>query len=249
MKFRAGELEFSATVSESSEVLSPQSGAQLKTLTIQFRAQKSGMHEQALEIAQARQSGGLFSLTENDTPELEWRVRESGSQYVGTEPWGVNHHIWRIEQVERLACEQLTVGPLRLTPYDYAEAADDNGVVRLVARAQVTDADVEALSRLESRVDVIRHGISDIPRSMSVDYVWGPNVDGLAAAIRCEDVPPTRVTLSGAAIPSDPLRDLLDVLVGAGTLRDADREQLRARRQAARRVADLDGWNLNDLSV
>ena len=248
MKFRAGELEFSATVAESSEVVSPQSGAQLKVLTIQFRAQKSGMHEQALEAAHARQSGGVFSLSESDTPELEWRVRESGSQYVGTEPWGVNHHIWRIEQVERLACDQLTVGRVQLVPYDYAEAVDDNGVVRLAARAQVTDADLEELSRENAPVEVVRHGISDTPRSMVVDYVWGPNTDGLAVAVRCEDVPPARVTLAGVTIPSDPLQDLLDVLVQSGAVRDADREELRRRRHAARQVEDLDGWSLSDLA-
>lgn len=246
MKFRAGDLEFSATVSESSDLVSPQSGAQLKALTIQFRAQKSGMHEQALDAAQARQSGGLFSLTESDTPELEWRVRESGSQYVGTEPWGVNHHIWRIEQVERLACERLTVGSVRLVPYEYVEAVDDSGIVRLAARAQVTDVDLEGLAGLESRVDVIRHGISETPRTMSMDYVWGPNMDGVAVAVRCQDLPTARVTLSAASIPSDPLQDLLDLLLGGGILSDSDREELRSRRHAARRVADLDEWNLND---
>lgn len=246
MKFRAGDLEFSATVSESSDVVSPQSGAQLKALTIQFRAQKSGMHEQALEAAQARQAGGLFSLSESDTPELEWRVRESGSQYVGTEPWGVNHHIWRIEQIERLACERLTIGSVRLIPYDYAEAVDDSGIVRVAARAQVTDVDLEGLAGLESHVEVVRHGISETPRSMSMEYVWGPNMDGLAVAVRCQDIGAARVTLSSASIPSDPLQDLLDVLLGGGTLSDADRQELRARRHAARRVANLDGWNLND---
>lgn len=246
MKFRAGDLEFSATVAESSDVVSPQSGAQLKALTIQFRAQRSGMHEQALDAAQARQSGGLFSLSESDAPELEWRVRESGSQYVGTEPWGVNHHIWRIEQVERVACERLSLGSVRLVPYDYVEAVDDSGSVRLAARAQVTDVDLEGIASLDSRIEVIRHGISETPRSMRMDYVWGPNMDGLAVAVRCQDVPAARVTLSAASIPSDPLQDVLDVLLGGGTLSDSDRQELRSKRHAARRVADLDGWNLND---
>ena len=64
MKFRAGELEFSATVAESSEAPSPQTGDLLRSLTIQFRAQKITMHEQALEEAQRRQSGGLISLND-----------------------------------------------------------------------------------------------------------------------------------------------------------------------------------------
>src|SRR5258708_37765979 len=112
MKFRAGELEFNATVAEARETPSPRTGDPLRTLTIQFRAQKVPMHEQALVEAQQRQSGGLFSLGDADQPDLEWRVRESRSNYVGTEPWGINHHIWPIEQVRRLARERLLIGPM-----------------------------------------------------------------------------------------------------------------------------------------
>src|SRR5260370_15191993 len=106
MKFRAGELKCSANVAESSESPSAQTGDLLRSLTIQFRAQKIPMHEQALEEAERRQSGGLFSLTDTNEPEMEWRVRESTSSYVGTEPWGINHHLWRIQQGERPAIER-----------------------------------------------------------------------------------------------------------------------------------------------
>src|SRR5712691_13541868 len=143
MKFKAGELEFNATVAEASESPSLQTGGPLRTLTIQFRAQKPAMHEQALDEAQQRQSGGLFSLGDADQPDLEWRVRESSSSYVGTEPWGINHHIWRIEQVERVACERLIIGPLELEPYEYAEEASADGVVRLAARALLSEADLD----------------------------------------------------------------------------------------------------------
>jgi hypothetical protein len=90
VKFRAGELEFNASVVESSQQPSPQTGNPLQLMTIQFRAQKEGVHEAAVTEALQRQSGGLYSLDESDTPEIEWRVRESNWTYVGTEPWGVN---------------------------------------------------------------------------------------------------------------------------------------------------------------
>src|SRR6188474_3462593 len=70
MKFRAGDLEFNANVAESSEAPSPQTGDLLRALTIQFRAQKISMHQQALEQAQQRAAGGLFSLTDANEPEL-----------------------------------------------------------------------------------------------------------------------------------------------------------------------------------
>src|SRR6516165_4458258 len=134
MKFRAGDLEFNASVVESSQAVSAQTGNPLQLLTIQFRAQKAGMHEAAVAEALQRQSGGLFSLEEASSPEIEWRVRESNWTYVGSEPWGVNHHVWRIEQMERLACTQLRLGTLALEPYDYAEEVSDEHV-RLAARA------------------------------------------------------------------------------------------------------------------
>src|ERR1700736_6296625 len=111
MKFRAGDLEFNATVAEAGQVPSPQTGELLRSMTIQFRAQKATMHAQAVDAAEELHAGGLFSLTEGqELPETEWRVHESAFSYVGTEPWGINHHVWRIEEVERLACETLIVG-------------------------------------------------------------------------------------------------------------------------------------------
>jgi hypothetical protein len=245
MKFRAGALEFNATVAEASESLSPRTGEPLRAWTIQFRAQKAGMHEQALDEAQQRQAGGLFSLGDGDQPDLEWRVRESRSNYVGTEPWGINHHIWRIEQVERLACTRLMIGPLQLEPYEYAEAVSDDGVVRLAARALISEADLEVLSMLADVVSVVRAGISDKPREMTCAYLWGDRPAGPAVVIRCQDVGEPRLTLDGDTLPTDPLDDLISLLSARGVLVEADLEDLRRRRHAARHVSNIDGWRLD----
>jgi hypothetical protein len=244
VKFRAAGLEFNATVAEASEWASPQTGNPLRTLTIQFRAQKTEMHELALEEARLRQSGGLFSLGDADQPDLEWRVRESGSSYVGTEPWGINHHVWRIEQVERLACERLIVGSVELEPDEYAEEASDAGVVRLVARAMVAEADLATLSMLSDVVPVIRVGIADTPRPMTLAYLWAERPDGLAVVVRCEDARTPRITLDRATLADDMLGDLIGVLSARRVLDDTDLEQLRRLRHVARRVPDIDGWRL-----
>src|SRR5437762_7965018 len=174
VKFRAGDLEFNASVVETSQSPSGQTGNILQSLTIQFRAQKTGMHEIAVTQALERQSGGLYSLPEADEPEIEWRVRESNWTFVGTEPWGVNHHVWRIEQVERLACEVLRLEAVDLEPYDYAEEVVPGGGLRLAARALVTPAEMEAISRMAGPINVVRVGISDVPRAMRLSgYVWG----------------------------------------------------------------------------
>src|SRR5258708_37362777 len=63
LKFRAGELAFTATVAEASEAPSPQTGDPLRTLTIQFRAQKMPMHEQVLLAAVQPRACRAYSLS------------------------------------------------------------------------------------------------------------------------------------------------------------------------------------------
>jgi len=240
VKFRAGDLEFNASVVESSQTRSAQTGNPRQLLTIQFRAQKAGVHESAVTEALQRQSGGLFSLPESGEPEREWRVRESNWTYVGTEPWGVNHHVWRIEQVERFACTRLRLGGLELEPHDYVESLSETGVVRLAARATVTDAQLDEVSRVTGVVHVVRVGISDEPRQMRLSgYVWGEGSDGLAVVLACEDVREPRVTLSGfdGSLAAD-----LEDLVELATL---DRDELMRRRHTRRRVENVDSWDLN----
>ena len=245
MKFRAGELEFNANVAESSEAPSPQTGDPLRALTIQFRAQKISMHEQALEQAQQRAAGGLFSLTEANELELEWRVREFSSSYVGTEPWGINHHVWRIEQVERLACERLLVGSIELQPYEYVEEVSEEGQVRLAARALISDVDLQTLAELTGVIAVVRVGISDTPRQMHLQYVWGERPEALAIALACRDAAEPRVTLQGAfAAATDAVETLIAALRAKGTLDEADVRALRQHQHTGRRVANIDSWSL-----
>jgi hypothetical protein len=240
MKFQAGNLEFNANVSEADESVSPQTGDTLRQLTIQFRAQKESIHEQALEQAHARQIGGLFSLDDTDRPVLEWRVRDSSYNYVGSAPWGVNHHIWRIEQIERLECERLRIGTIELEPYEYKEEALEDGLVRLAARALITEADLQTLTALDGPVEVVRVGVSDTPRRMRVEYVWGERSEGLAVAVTCADVAEPRVTVAGLS-RLDPVPELIAALRASGVLNE---DVLRQQRHAARRVADVDAWSL-----
>ena len=247
LKFRAGELEFTATVAEASEAPSPQTGDPQRTLTIQFRAQKMPMHEQVLVAAEQRRTGGLFSLSDSGEPELEWRVRASTFNYVGTEPWGMNHHVWRIEQIERLAIARLLIGSIELVPYDYAEAVSDDGIIRLAARASISQTDLDILSMSSDVVPVRRIGISDITRRMTLTYLWADQSNGLAVLVRCVDVREPELTLDSATVTDDPLADLVAVLTAKGILTSEDEAHLRRARHAARRVASIDGWPLAQL--
>jgi hypothetical protein len=239
LKFRAGDLEFNATIVDSFEFASPQTANMLRSLTIQFRAQKAGVHEAAVTEALERQSGGLYSLGASDEAETEWRVRESTWTYVGTEPYGMNHHVWRIEQMERLACTQLLVGPVTLDPYDYVESTAEAGFLRLAARSAISSDGLDQLSRLSGSLDVTRLGISDTPRQMRLSgYVWAERPDGLAVALACEDVREPRVTIAGFDSPAE--ADFEDLVA----LASVDREELRRRRHARRKVADVDAWSL-----
>lgn len=254
MKFRAGDLEFNATVADASQAASAQTGEMVRSMTIQFRAQQAATHALAVDAARARQAGGLFSLGDAaDDAETEWRVRESTFAYVGSEPWGIHHHVWRIEEVERVACERLIVGSIELQPYEYAEQVSEDGILRLAARARVSEADLEAVSRLDSAIalDVVRVGVSSTPRRMVLDgYVWGPSPAGLGIALTCEDLREPRITLNGPAPRPrvNAVADLLAVLrekavLGEPDLRDLG-ERVRQRRHAARRVSNIDAWSL-----
>jgi hypothetical protein len=174
---------------------------------------------------------------------MEWRVRESTSSYVGSEPWGINHHVWRIEQVERLACERLVVGEIELDPYEYAEEVQD-GAVRFAARALAYATDLDALSKFEGVVNVVRIGISDTPRQMRLDYVWGERPEGLVVVLRGEDATEPRVTLQGASSPDDRFAELLSLLKEKGVVDEGDLDRLRQQRHTARRVNNVDGWSL-----
>jgi hypothetical protein len=230
MRFKVGDLVFPASVVESDAT----------SLTIQFRAPKVEMHEQVVAEAQARARGGVFLLGDSGQPETEWRVDDSGYTYVGTEPWGMHHHTWRIEQVERLSLTSLVLGSITLEPYEYREEQSDQGAMRLAARAAVSDEQLRTLSTHQT-CEVTRVGISPQSRRMRLDgYVWGPSAaHGQAVALVCSDVGDPRVTLeSGLSGVDDPLED---VLVERGIL---DRTELGARRHLARRVDDVDGWAL-----
>jgi hypothetical protein len=251
MKFRAGELEFNATVADGSQAPSPQTGNMLRSLTIQFRAQKLAMHEQALAAAQQRELGGVFSLDDDGEPETEWRISQSSSTYIGSEPYGINHHVWQLDQVERLACTRLLVGSVTLEPYDYTEQVADDGTIRLAARALVSESDLDGLSRMPEVAEIVREGMSDVPRRMVVEgYVWGAAAAGLAVAIVCADVREPRVTLDGVhAWPRDDVvLDLIGVLQEKRVFDEHDIETLtgriRGRRHAARRVENPDAWKL-----
>jgi hypothetical protein len=207
-------------------------------LTIQFRASKPDVHEQAVRAAEACRNGGLLPEPEGLQPELEWRVRETGVAYVGTEPWGMHHHTWRIQEVERSRCSLLRVNNATLEPYDYAETADASGIVTLVARAHVDDQTLDALSALHfsgTTVDVVREGITTEPRRMRIDaYVWAPGV----VVVRCSDAAAPRVSVDEVRQPDD-LRALISAL---GSVIDAN--ALRATAHQARRVSDPDSWPL-----
>src|SRR5215207_8077114 len=181
MRFRADEFAFTASVTEAHDEPSPQTGAPLKWLTIQFRAQTDEVHAQALVAATEKARGGLFSEAESpDHSDLEWRVADSSVQFVGNPPWGVNHHTWVIQQVERLACTRLRIGPLELEPYDYAEELDTDARLKVVARCSASDSDLADILRLQRElVEVTRVGISETPKRMLVeDYVWGAGARG-----------------------------------------------------------------------
>jgi hypothetical protein len=217
----------------------------LKWLTIQFRAQNDAMHEQALAAADDLRRGGVFSLSDADEPALEWSVQDSSIQFVGNAPWGVNHHTWVLQQVERLACTALRIGSVELEPYDYREEVSADGMLRLAARCTASASDLRYLQAgIGEAVDVTRVGISDAPRRMRLeDYAWGNGARGQGVVVRCVDAE-YRVTLDAQARPEDSLKELLALLRQKGLLAQDEGAAIESRQHAARLVQNIDAWDL-----
>ena len=251
MKFIAGDLTFAANVTESSQTTSPQTGSPLAVLTIQFRAPKADVHAQALRAAEQRREGGLFSLTDTDTTDLEWRVREFNTSYIGTEPWGMHHHTWHIQQVERIAITSLVLGDITLEPYDYTELTSEDGVLRLAGRAVAAQPVAQAIGRLWATgapIDVTRLGVNPQSRQMRVEsYVWGPGSHGEGVALVCADVHEPRITLAGSRTepaPAASMDALLALLADKGLVSVGEAADVRERAFAVdhtrRQVQNLD---------
>src|SRR5215472_3895743 len=194
VRVQVGELSFIASIVDFGE----------RAMTVQFRAPKHDMHEAVLAAARERIRGEVFVQPDDGSPESEWRIVDSAFAYVGSQPWGVHHHTWRLEQVERLAVSRLLLGDLAFEPYEYREETSELSVLRLAARAQASEADLARLEALiGTRLNVVREGISAEPISMLFEgYVWGPSAThGQSVAVVCSEEP--RVTLAGATPAKD----------------------------------------------
>jgi len=221
VRFRIGEVELTASVAEVAE----------RALTIQFRAPKIELHEQLLDAARRR--AAVLSLEDN----REWRVANVSFGYVGSEPWGMHHHTWRLEQVSRVAIDSIRIGDLSLRPYDYREENSKDGSFRFALRAAVTDSDLHHLATLSGTlVEVQRGDLEPRSRRMLLEgFVWGTSTrHGQAVALVCSEELEPRITLAGAT-SLEPR--LLALLTQRGALTHAEVLALSE-------VQDVDAWDL-----
>jgi hypothetical protein len=259
MRLRSGEQTFTVTVIEAGET--PR-----RWIRVQFRAQTADLHTQAVEAAERGRGGGLFELDAAEAPATEWGIREASASYVGNEPWGMHHHTWLLEQVERTgplklvfrALEPTNAEPLvQLAPYDYREEVTPTGLLRLSARGPVSDHELQLIKRacLEARsiLRVTRVGISSVEVPMIIEaYLWGPGRLGPGVVLTCSEATGPRLTLAEGRLPADGPLDaatiLLAGLVRAGTLPEVDPTAIRASMadelHATWSVPNLDAWPL-----
>src|SRR5260370_41550786 len=95
-------------------------------------------------------------------------------------------------------------------------------MVRLAARASISQTDLDTLLMNSDVVPVRRVGISDATRRMTLTYLWADQSDGLAVLVRCVDVREPQLTLDGATVTEDPLAELVAVLTAKGILTSED---------------------------
>jgi hypothetical protein len=220
VRFRVAELEFTASVAEVGE----------RSLTIQFRAPRMQMHEQLLEAAQQR--AHVQSLEDD----REWRIANVSFGYVGSEPWGMHHHTWRLEQVSRVAIESIRIGDLPLRLYDYREETSADGTLRFALRAAVTDSELRVLAALTGTRVAVQRDLDPRSRRMLLEgFVWGPSTrHAKAVALVCSEQLEPRVTLAGAT-SLEPR--VLALLTQRGVL-------MHAEVLALCEVQDVDAWDL-----
>jgi hypothetical protein len=117
--------------------------------------------------------------------------------------------------------------------------------VRLAARALISESDLESLMDLvlTDSVEVTRVGISDAPRRMRFDYVWGERPEGSAVAVTCIDVGRPRVTVAGIT-GLDMTMELIGTLRNMGLLLGPALDTFFQRGHSVRWVGSVDGWPL-----
>jgi hypothetical protein len=136
-------------------------GADLRTLQVEFRTQSEVQRNSITKILDKRQV--VESLNERGERTSSWKIGENSYSYEhGSE---VTTYKCELMEKENLAIQRLQINGLEFTPYSYEEEIDQDALI-ITAKAALSGEERDKILSFPPYFPVVRKGISDLPREM-----------------------------------------------------------------------------------
>jgi hypothetical protein len=147
---------------------SKHTGAELRQVKIGLVAQTLQAHRLLLLKIRRAENIGISSTDEEGNVTGRWRVAHSSFCCLGDEHYQEYYHEIQIEEMEELELTGLSINGIVLYPYFYEEEfdCDDLNIKSRVMVSPEQDAWLRMLMKEDGYFQVVRHGISDLPRDM-----------------------------------------------------------------------------------
>jgi hypothetical protein len=160
--------ELTVDLEEESTYHSKHTGAELRRVKIGLIAQTLQAHRLLLLKIRRAENAGISSTDEEGNITGRWRVAHSSFCCLGDEHYQEYYHEIQIEEMEELELTGLSINGIVLYPYFYEEEfdCDDLNIKSRVMVSPEQDAWLRMLMKEDGYFQVVRHGISDLPRDM-----------------------------------------------------------------------------------
>jgi hypothetical protein len=160
--------ELTVDLEEESTYHSKHTGAELRRVKIGLIAQTLQAHRLLMLKIRRAENAGISSTDEEGNITGRWRVAHSSFCCLGDEHYQEYYHEIQIEEMEELELTGLSINGIVLYPYFYEEEfdCDDLNIKSRVMVSPEQDAWLRMLMKEDGYFQVVRHGISDLPRDM-----------------------------------------------------------------------------------
>jgi hypothetical protein len=160
--------ELTVDLEVESTFYSKHTGAELRRVKIGLIAQTLQAHRLLLLKIRRAENVGISSTDGEGNVTGRWRVAHSSFCCLGDEHYQEYYHEIQIEEMEELELTGLSINGIVLYPYFYEEEfdCDDLNIKSRVIVSPEQDAWLRMLMKEDGYFQVVRHGISDLPRDM-----------------------------------------------------------------------------------
>ena len=119
-----------------------------------------------LDIIKKTKGKNIISINEEGNLTKKWKITNSSWSY--RENRSVYHHTLKLEEVEEIELDYLSIDDFNIRPYEYKEEIDHEGL-RIEAKVLVSEKEFDQLKEklfADKGLAVIRHGINETPINM-----------------------------------------------------------------------------------